>query len=276
MQSLRLWRRSSCALTVLLVGASAVAGGPRVSDAQQPWRDSLHAALIGRVTDSTGLGLTGADIRVLGSESLRATSGDSGAFQLVDLPIGVVVFSVRRLGYTAATFTANLRGGKTHRARFVLSTSPVPLPVVTVTDTANRSHWLDEFETRRNGERGRFITRQDIERSSARTATDLVRNVAGLRVTGNGSAIGQRVTTTRGAGARACVPQLYVHDTPYSGTLDDFGVEDIEAMEIYVGISEVPPELNRTMRTVDARGRSTIGAPCAVIVVWTRDPRGRP
>jgi len=96
--------------------------------------------------------------------------------------------------------------------------------------------------------------------------------MAGLRVTGNGSAIGQQVTATRGAGARACVPQLYVHDTPYSGTLDDFGVDDIEAMEIYVGISEVPPELNRTMRIVDTRGRSSIGSPCAVIVVWTRKP----
>lgn len=272
MRSPQLCRAHARALTTLVVGVTMFAARPAVSGSQQPARDTLHAALIGRVTDSTGLGLTGADIRVLGSESLRTTSVDSGAFQMGDLPIGVVVFSVRRLGYTSATFTAYLRGGKTHRARFVLSTAAVPLPVVAVTDTAASSHWLDVFQDRRAHQRGVFITRAAIEKSHGRSATDLVRNVAGLSVIGNGAAIGQQVVATRGAGARSCVPTLYVHDAPYSGALDDFPIDDVEAMEIYVGISEIPPELNRTQRTFDARGRGVIGTPCAVIVVWTRKP----
>lgn len=241
--------------------------------AQLPATDSLHAALVGRVIDSTGVGVTGALIGIIGSDSLRTVSGDSGGFALRGLPAGVVVFTVRRLGYEAATFTATLHAGRVHRTTFVLSVVAQPLRTVSVNDTAVASHWLDEFQRRRAHSRGIFITRTEIEKSHGRSATDLVRNVAGLTVVGNGASIDQRVIATRGAGARSCAPTLYVHDTPYSGTLDDFPVEYVEAMEIYVGVSEIPPELNRTQRTFDARGRGVIGTPCAVIVVWTRDPR---
>ncbi len=67
---------------------------------------------------------------------------------------------------------------------------------------------------------------------------------------------------TRGDGSRACVPQMFVHNMAYSGTLDDFSADDIEALEVYIGISEVPPELAKNGRT----------GVCGAIVVWTRDP----
>ena len=68
---------------------------------------------------------------------------------------------------------------------------------------------------------------------------------------------------TRGAGARTCVPTMYVHGMPYSGTLDDFIADDIEALEVYVGVSEIPPEF-------DKNGKGHLRTS---IVVWTRDPR---
>jgi hypothetical protein len=67
---------------------------------------------------------------------------------------------------------------------------------------------------------------------------------------------------TRGNGGRACIPTMYVHNMPYSGVLDDFSADDIEALEVYVGISEIPPELDKNGRGI-----------CGVIVVWTRDPK---
>ena len=66
---------------------------------------------------------------------------------------------------------------------------------------------------------------------------------------------------TRGNGARACIPNMFVHGMPYSGNIDDFNADEIEAIEVYVGISELPAELN------------TMGRPlCAAIVIWTRSP----
>ncbi len=55
---------------------------------------------------------------------------------------------------------------------------------------------------------------------------------------------------------------MFVHNMAYSGTLDDFSAEDIEAVEVYVGTSEVPAELDKNGKGV-----------CGAIVVWTRDPR---
>ena len=111
--------------------------------------------------------------------------------------------------------------------------------------------------------RGTFITRRDFERDNLRIATDILRRVPGVQIvpTRSGST---SVQMMRGFGVRRCIPQLYVHETPYSGNVDDFTPDDIEALEVYVGISEIPPDL------------ITVGRPiCAAIVIWTREPPPR-
>ena len=236
--------------------------------AQQPdttRRDSLPAVLIGRVTDSAGVGLSGAEITLHKTESIRAITGDSGEFRLAGLPHGTSVFNVRRLGYQAASFTAVLRSGKTHRATMSLTANALALPTVAVSDTMNRSHWLDQFERRRTSARGTFITRAEIIKRSSRSGSDIVRTVPGVRVIPGRNGMFSQVVMSRGAGGRPCIPTMYVHNMPYSGVLDDFSADDIEALEVYVGISEIPPELDKNGRGI-----------CGVIVVWTRDPRKPP
>jgi hypothetical protein len=241
----------------------------RTSPAQRPdsvaLPDTTPAILLGRVTDSTGAGLSGAEITLFQSDKIRIISGDSGSFRIPGLQPGTRVFNVRRIGYEAASFTAVLRPGRTHRANFSMSASVRALPLVSVSDTAVKTHWLDQFERRRSTNRGTFITRAEIVRRSARTGTDVVRTVPGIRLSPMRGGAGHQVTMTRGAGARPCVPTMYVHGMPYSGMLDDFSADDIEALEIYVGISEIPPELDKNGRGI-----------CGAIVVWTRDPRKPP
>jgi hypothetical protein len=254
-------------LAVYLVAAVCSAHGLR---AQQPVadvmpRDSLPAVLIGHVTDSTGVGLPGAELTLFHSDKVRAITGDSGEFRLTGLPAGTNVFNVRRLGFEAASFTAVLRGGKTHRATFRLTATAHALPAVAVADTAVQSHWLDQFDRRRAGATGTFFTRADIVRKQARTGTDIVRNVPGVRlvpVRGGGS---NKVVMNRGSGARTCYPQMFYHNMAYSGDLDDFMAEDIEALEVYVGVAEIPPELDKGGKGI-----------CGAIVVWTRDPKKVP
>jgi hypothetical protein len=243
--------------------------------AQQPPTpaDSLHrdavalspAILIGRVTDTTGVGLVGAEITLLHSDRVHSITSDSGDFRLTGLEPGTLVFNVRRIGYEAASFTAVLKPGKTHRAYFKLTATAQALPTVAVSDTATHTHWLDQFDRRRASARGTFITRADIDKKSARTGTDLVRTVPGIRLVALRGGAGYQVVMTRGSGGRLCVPTMFVHGLPYSGMLDDFIADDIEALEIYVGISEVPTELDKNGRGI-----------CGAIVVWTRDPNKRP
>jgi hypothetical protein len=251
-------------IAVVLLGGALRAQVPPKA-AAPAHEDALAAALVGRVTDSAGVGLPGAEIALIGSEMTRLITDDSGHFHITGLPAGVNVFNVRRLGYQPASFTATLKPGKTHRATFTLNITAHPLPTIAVSDTAQTSHWLDLFQRRRGSNHGAFFTRDDIVRKGARLGTDIVRMVPGVRlvpVRGGGA---YQVVMTRGAGARSCLPTMFVHNVPYSGTLDDFIADDIEALEVYVGISEIPPELDKNGRGV-----------CGAIVVWTRDPRKAP
>lgn len=240
------------------------------SRAQQPLadstrRDSLPAVLMGRVTDSAGVGLPGAELTLFHSDKVHSITGDSGEFRITGLPPGTNVFNVRRLGFEPASFTALLKPGKTHRATLSLTATAHTLPTIAVADTAQKTHWLDQFERRKSSAPGVFFTRADIERKGARIGTDVVRNVPGIRLVPVRGGAGYRVVMNRGAGGRTCFPQMFYHNTPYSGDLDDFIAEDIEAVEVYVGVSEIPPELDKGGKGI-----------CGAIVVWTRDPKRRP
>jgi len=210
----------------------------------------------GIVVDSGGAPVPGAEVRAVGT-ALLVITGDSGIFRF-ELPPGPVVFAVRRLGFVPATFLATLTPGKIKGVTLTLQGSAQPLPGVLVAEEREQS-WLRVFNDRKDSQQGTFITRSEIEKSRARLATDLIRRrvpSAQVVMTRAGTRVYMRGNTSR-----RCAPQLFVHTTPYSGEVDDFPPDVLEAIEIYSGPSEIPPELNI--------GRSMCGA----IVIWTRDPR---
>ncbi|MDB4875433.1 MAG: TonB family protein [Gemmatimonadetes bacterium] len=261
---------SWCVIAALLSASALAAQQPPpvplpMPAADSARHDSLPAVLTGRVIDSTGIGLANAEIMLSHADRVSAITTDSGVFRIVGLQPGTNVFNVRRIGYEAATFTAVLKPGKTHRATFTLSATAHALAAVSVSDTAVQTHWLDQFDRRRTSNRGTFITRADIIRKGARTGTDIVRTVPGIRIVPTRRGGGNQVLMIRGSGAGQCVPTMFYHNTPYSGTLDDFIADDVEAIEVYVGVSEIPAELDKNGRGI-----------CGAIVVWTRDPRRAP
>src|SRR5689334_21359473 len=122
-------RRGSLALLVAgLAAATLVRAQQPLADSTK--RDSLPAVLIGRVTDSSGVGLAGAELTLFHSEKIHAITGDSGDFRIAGLPPGTNVFNVRRLGFEPASFTAVLKPGKTHRATLKLTATAHELPAV--------------------------------------------------------------------------------------------------------------------------------------------------
>src|SRR5262249_38159757 len=92
--------------------------------AQAPTRDTAAAVqrstLIGTITDSAGVGIEGVEIGLVTDPTIHTVTGDSGLFRLLNLPPGEVSFTVRRLGYQSASFTANLKPGKTSRMHLSL------------------------------------------------------------------------------------------------------------------------------------------------------------
>src|ERR1041384_73118 len=147
-------RRAARVASLAVLSASLVLGR------ETPAQDTTGAAtatLIGTVVDTAGAPLAGAEISLLANAGVRTLTSDSGTFRLAGLPVGSVVLSVRRLGFEPATFTAQLRGGKTPRATLKLTPSALRLPAVAVEDTLHKSHWLDVFESRRSSQRGTFL-----------------------------------------------------------------------------------------------------------------------
>jgi hypothetical protein len=264
MASLRVVRAS---LLVAFTAAFAAVGGTlqgQLPTTDSALRDLPPSTLIGFVTDSAGVGVSGAQISMLPSPQIRAITDSVGAFRMNGLPSGTVVFAVRRLGFQPATFTAVLKAGHVQRGHFPLTAAAHVLPTVSVADTTT-THWLDDFNARRNDHKGgSFITRKDIERRQARTGIDVIREVPGIRLVPSNRSGGYQVIMTRTTN-RPCRPTMYVHGMPYSGTIDDFTADEIEAVEVYVGVSEIPPEFDRIGRGI-----------CGVINIWTRDPRDPP
>jgi hypothetical protein len=256
--------RSAAALCTAAIIALALAPivEPIEAQATQAALATAPARLVGVITDTAGVPLARAEIWLMEVLTIRTISSDSGTFELVGLPPGAVTFGVRRLGFEAATFSATLRPGRTHRANFPLTPSAQALPGVTVEENGRKSSWLALYDQRRSWHRGTFLERKEWERKQLRVASDILRMVPGVQVVP--SRVGSQIVMSRGDGGRRCVPQLYVHTTPYSGRFDDFSPDDIEAIEVYSGISEIPPDLNPMGRPV-----------CAAVVIWTREPPPR-
>ncbi len=242
--------RTAAAATAQLVLAAGV------SAAQQPPRVTT---LTGIVVDSVGAPLALASVSVLPERGLRAVTDDSGRFAIDSVPVGRERLFVRRLGYAPGTFIVVLREGAPHPLRLTLGASAFVLEPVTVADSAPDA-WMRVFEERRLTGRGYFFTRPDIEK--AQSTSDLLRRVPGVRIA-NGR-WGPVVLFQRGGrGGAACTPQVFVHMIAYSGSVTDFSPDDIEAMEVYTGISEVPVQL-----------QSAVAHSCGAIVLWMRDPNG--
>jgi hypothetical protein len=255
---MRTARRASIWPVTVLVAIGLMSIASQSAAQSAPAAGSVPTAkLLGTVTDTAGVRLSRAEVWLVALSTLRTITNDSGEFELAGLPAGSITLGVRRLGYESATFTAILKPGRTHRGTFPLTPSAQALSEVKVQDTV--SSWLSLFEQRRSMHKGSFITRRDFEKDNLRIASDILRRVPGIEVVPTRS--GTAIAANRGFGARTCRPQLYVHQTPYSGNFDDFTPDDIEALEVYVGISEIPPDL------------ITMGRPiCAAIVIWTREP----
>lgn len=154
----------------------------------------------------------------------------------------------------------------------VAPVDPIPLPPLSVRASRGaRSPKTRGFERRRRRHpAGVFVGREEIERRDPRRLSDLIRGVAGVtpvRPPGAGGRPRMRMNRTQTLpGRRPCRVRYFVDGLPLpkrsAWRIDDFAPEDVEGIEIYRGVSEVPPRFQRR----DDR--------CGVVVIWTRAPGG--
>ena len=236
--------------------------------------------LKGTVLSERAMPLADARIRIVNTDPV-VLSGEDGTFQLAGVSPGHQLLEVRLLGYLAAFRPIEVGAGETLYVQVVLALAPVPLSPVEVEAELARLPAMRGFEERRAQGYGHFFNRQEIARMQPRVFTDVLRRVPGVLFQATPGAFGPnetvRMDRTIGiAGARGCPVLFYVNGTPFPATRDvsinEYVVpEDIIAIEVYNGSSQVPPQFQSNL----------LNARCGVIVIWTRvgnedDPPPRP
>lgn len=217
-----------------------------------------HGSIAGTIRTGKRENLTsveGARVSLVGT-TLVANSNSSGEFAFHGLPPGAYTVHASAIGYQPMTAAVEVKAKEVAQVVFETDPIAVELPEVEVTQPVRGT---PDFLRRRASGRGRFFTRNEIERRNAASVADLIRMVPGLRVECRGVVC--RVYSARGG--RNCAPAYFMDGIPvHASVVWTTPTRDLEGIEIYAGPSETPPELEHR-------------ASCGAIALWTRLPPER-
>lgn len=239
------------------VRTHAQSGTPTQAAAPTP---GLRRELVGVVRNHQGALLEGVAVDVYGS---AARSDVRGAFRLSTADTDTVTLLLRHVGFepVSAVLTARNHQWDTVLVQMVLSTTKLS-GVRVRAPTTRTALGLRNFETRRAGGHGVFVTREQIVDRNTSRMSDLLRDKRGISVV-RGRV---RFVSSTGRGA-LCIPDLWLDGTRAKGMeVDEILPSDVEAIELYAHFSTVPFEFTPM---------SSGALPCGTIVVWTRIPNGR-
>jgi hypothetical protein len=254
---------------------------------------SGQAELQGHVYVSPGRPIANAEI-ALPRAGLRVLTDSLGRFRLTGVPRGTELVTVRAVGFRPESLNVMFKADEAVIRDVMLRVAVNELPTVAVHDTSRpvaRSKMAD-FEQRRAGGIGRFISRDLLDKNENQRLGEIVAaNVPGVLlrrgVTGpeawatsartpNNSKCGlcggadmlDRVDLLAGA-KPACYLDVYVNGViEYDSArrmplfnLNSFQPSAVEGIEVYTGAGQIPTQYNRT------------GGACGVMLIWTREPR---
>lgn len=261
-------------ILVALAAATLLPTGARAQE---------RVRITGQVVDEqTGEPIPGVDltVRTRGDRFLaRATTDESGKFNVLVYRQKAVRIFASRIGYRDnSTPVLHFDGHDYFEVELRLDSEAVLLaPLEVVARAGGTSPVLEGFRDRLERGTGTYLTRVDIQRRNPMYVTDILQDVAGVMVSSSGSGTRKVVRMARSAG-RNCPVQIFVDGLlvtrPVSGLsaasagrareLDTFTIDDVvspgvvEGIEVYRGLSSVPPEF------------LTPNAECGVIAIWTR------
>lgn len=250
-------RTGGAAAAVLLLGAALAV------PAQAQEADSTTATLSGRVVSAMTGGPLG-DARVVLKGSGRGAFTDSaGRFTIRDAPAGRDTLQVSLIGFAEEQVPLTLRPDHRTQVTLMLSETVLRVEDITVEVRSPRRELgkLSGFWDREKQGLGEFITPREIEEADPQNGSDLLRMVPGIRV---GAVRFGRAPVTFSRSRQGCPPTYFLDGVLRQDMhIDDLNRDDLLAIEVYRGASEVPPQFK-------FGGRS-----CGTIVIWTREGRDR-
>ena len=245
------WARVRGFVPVLLV--PALASGVSAQSA---------GAISGTIRDSLGAPIPGVEVVIVTTRAV-ARSDSLGVFRFATVPTGKRDVYFRRLGFEPKTVNAIVVTGETYAMAVVLSPFAAEIEGMTVEEVSRRRQLLSDFFDRSARGFGHFITREQIEKRNPMNMSDMMRMVPGARLIPNRIGGTATLRFARATMGRDCPPQYWVDGVKtYGLNIDDILPHDVEGVEIYAGVSTIPPQYN-------TREGTTI---CGVVLIWTRLP----
>lgn len=220
----------------------------------------------GVVTDTSLAPISAARVSLNGTNIAVSTLA-SGRFRIENLPAGLYILSVARMGYEPSLTTLRLAAGDTLRPAYALIPSGTVLGAVRVTGTRS-SATKQEFEDRRALGRGAFMTEEEIDRRNSARTTELLRTFNTIEVAapiGSRSASAPQyfaVSRRKGSRGGPCVMTILVDGNPMPTPYDLEELpspKEIMGIEVYPGAASIPPQWLRW------------DSGCGLVVIWTRD-----
>ncbi len=247
--------RRFCGVAAIGLAGGALALGPASVRAQDR---EARGTVAGVVRDSSGAGIAGAEITIVGT-GLRAHTNPQGQFRLTNVPAGTISIGVRRLGFIPTVGTIVI--GPDEAASMSVIVTPLAQSLAAVIVRGDRrfedhGRLAGFYQRRSRSSGGHFITRDQIDQRNPAQVTDLFRSVPGARIY---SSTFTNVVRFRGM---RCAPLVWLDGFPATAGEFDLDALDpyiIEAIEVYLGVATVPPEFQWV------RG----GGSCGAIVIWT-------
>jgi hypothetical protein len=230
----------------------------------------------GRVVDpDADTALSRVHLRLLdrtGASAASTYSARTGVFHLTAPRSGTWRLTADLLGYgTVTSEPLDLPAGDTVTVRVSMVIEPLQIadPVVVTSGRPQMNPDLAEFERRRrSGERsgfGHFIYGEDLEHRGGARATDLLRGVPGVTVSGNGGFGQGQVIRMRGG----CVPAIFLNGSRINYPTARGRYAPVESLDTYVDVESIEGiEVYRG--SMQPGGRFVDRSGCGVVLVWTK------
>ena len=179
---------TALALLVLALLVLALATPARAQQAPPAAAPPSGRALVGRVTDTAGVGIPHAYVFVQ-RDARFAVADDEGRFRLVRLDSGRVAVGVRRLGFKPVHFALDFSGDSAIEVELRLRPAPRVLDTVTVAASPNYSEFLDlqgfyrrMYESKHGVSLGHFILPEEIQRRNPPFISQMLEGLGGINV----------------------------------------------------------------------------------------------
>jgi len=223
-----------------------------------PQQGSLGGQVISQITQ-TPIPAAVVDLTLTGDSAdtthLSASTDSSGRFLFATLVAGIYRIEIHAIGYEQGAWRLRITPGRPIQHAFDLVPLTVKLPPVVVEGAQRHADRLADFERRRTGKAGYFLTQQDIEKMNPSTLADVLATVRGVTLDCTAG-----VCIARMARARpGCDPQYFIDGVESSSYFArNTPPHDVIGIEVYRGPSELPAEFTGS------------NSGCGVIVIWTK------